>query len=217
MGSGTNKPRTAQDLRTRDRLIEVAADLFADRGVAKTTVREICAAAGANVAAVNYHFGGKDGLYQAVVQTAIRVMRETNDLSIEAGRGTPPEARLRAYIRVFLSRLTGRDRLSWIHKLMAREVAEPGEAMRLVMREVLEPRMHYLLGLAAEVTGLPASDPRLLRAVLSIQGQILVFARPLPPGSPAGWTRAIRDVDAVAEHIGDFSIAALRALASSLP
>lgn len=216
-GSGIVGAKTAQDLRTRDRLVAVAAELFADRGVERTTVREICAAAGANVAAINYHFGGKDGLYQAVIRTAIRVMRETSDLSIEAGRGTPPEARLRAHIRVFLARLTGHDRLSWIHKLMAREVAEPGEAMRLVMREVLEPRMHYLLGLAAEMTGLPATDPRLLRAVLSIQGQILVFARPLPPGSPAVWTRAIRDTDAVAEHIGDFSIAALRALASSPP
>ena len=214
---GTKTPKTAQDLRTRDRLIEVAAEMFADRGLEKTTVRDICAAAGANVAAVNYHFGGKDGLYQAVVQTAIRVMRETNDLSIEAGRGTPPEAQLRAYIRVFLSRLTGRDRLSWIHKLMAREVAEPGEAMRIVMREVIEPRMQYLLGLASEISGAAATDPRLVRAVLSIQGQILLFARPLPPSSPPTWARAVRDPAIVADHIADFSVAALRALAPMAP
>jgi len=209
-----SQPAKTPDLRTRDRLIDVAAELFADRGLERTTVREICAAAGANVAAVNYYFGGKDGLYHAVVQTAIRVMRETNDLSIGAGRGTPPEAQLRAYIRVFLSRLQGRDRLSWIHKLMAREVAEPGEAMRIVMREVLEPRMHYLLGLAAEISRLPATDVRVVRAVLSIQGQILVFARQLPPSSPPVWTRAVKDTSAVADHIADFSLAALRALAA---
>src|SRR5262245_58130076 len=197
--AGRRTVKTAHDVRTRDRLVEVAADLFADRGLEKTTVREICAAAGANVAAVNYHFGGKDGLYHAVVQTAIRVMRETNDLSIEAGRGTPPEAQLRAYIRVFLSRLSGRDRLSWIHKLMAREVSEPGEAMRIVMREVLEPRMRYLLGLAADISGLAATDVRVLRAVVSIQGQILVFARPLPPSSPAAWALAIKDTTVVAD------------------
>ena len=214
MATGTARAGAAQDLRTRDRLIEVAAEMFADRGFEKTTVREICAAAGANLAAVNYHFGGKDGLYHAVVQTAIRVMRETNDLSIEAGRGTPPEAQLRAYIRVFLSRLTGRDRLSWIHKLMAREVSEPGEAMRTVMREVLEPRMRYLLGLAADISGLAATDVRVLRAVVSIQGQILVFARPLPPSSPAAWARAVKDTAAVADHIADFSLAALRTMAT---
>jgi AcrR family transcriptional regulator len=213
-GSGTNRAKTAHDLHTRDRLIEVAAELFADRGPERTTVREICAAADANVAAVNYHFGGKDGLYHAVVQTAIRVMRETSDLSMEAGRGTPPDEQLRAYVRVFLSRLQGRDRLSWIHKLMAREVAEPGEAMRIVMREVLEPRMQYLLALAADISGLPATDLRVVRAVVSIQGQILVFARPLPPSSPASWTRAVRDTAAVADHIAEFSLAALRGLAA---
>src|SRR5262245_56765329 len=198
--AGRRTVKTAHDVRTRDRLVEVAADLFADRGLEKTTVREICAGASANVAAVNYHFGGKEGLYHAVVQTAIRVMRETNDLSIEAGRGTPPEAQLRAYVRVFLSRLQGRDRLSWIHKLMARDVAEPGEGMRMVMREWIEPRMQYLVGLAAEISGLAATDVRVLRAVVSIQGQILVFARPLPPSSPAAWTQAVRDPAAVADH-----------------
>lgn len=210
-------PRTAPDPRTRDRLIDAAAELFADRGFKPVTVREICARAGANVAAINYHFGGKDGLHKAVIERAIRVMRETNDLSIEAGRGTPPEAQLRAYIHVFLSRLTGKDRLSWIHKLMAREVAEPGEAMRVVMRDVLEPRMQYLTGLAAQISGLPATDERTRRAVLSIQGQILIFARPMPPSTPQAWTRVMRDISASADHITEFSIAALRACSSVTP
>jgi AcrR family transcriptional regulator len=214
MGSGTFTAKTAQDLRTRDRLIAVAAELFADRGFKPVTVREICTAAGANVAAVNYHFGGKNGLYRAVIERAIQVMRETNDLSIEAGRGTPPEEQLRAYVHVFLSRLTSRDRLSWIHKLMTREVAEPGDAMRIVMRQVLEPRMQYLIGLASEISGMEATDPGVLRAVLSIQGQIFVFARPLPPSAPPAWARVMRDTAAVADHIAEFSLAALRGLAA---
>ena len=45
-----------------------AARLFADRGFAPVTVRDICRRARANVAAVNYHFGGKHGLYTAVMQ-----------------------------------------------------------------------------------------------------------------------------------------------------
>jgi AcrR family transcriptional regulator len=194
--------------------MEAAAELFADRGFKPVTVREICAAAGANVAAVNYHFGGKDGLYRAVIERAIEVMRETNDLSIEAGRGTPPEAQLRAYVHVFLSRLASRDRLSWIHKLMTRELAEPGDAMRIVMREVLEPRMHHLVGLAAQISGVKPTDARVLRAALSIQGQIFVFARPLPPNAPPVWGRLVRDTAAVADHITEFSLAALRGLAA---
>jgi AcrR family transcriptional regulator len=66
-----------------------------------------------NVAAVNYHFGGKRPLYVAVVKMAIEIMRETNELSVEAGRGASPDDQLRAYVRVFLTRLmsTGRKQL----------------------------------------------------------------------------------------------------------
>jgi hypothetical protein len=83
--------------------------------------------------------------------------------------------------------------------------------MRTVMREVLEPRMQYLLGLAAEISSIAADDPRRLRAILSIQGQILVFCATLAPQLAGG---AASDTAVVADHIADFSLAALRALAA---
>ena len=60
----------SKDLETRDRLLKSAAQLFADRGFKKVTVRDICRAAKANVASVNYHFGDKTGLYREVLQQA---------------------------------------------------------------------------------------------------------------------------------------------------
>jgi AcrR family transcriptional regulator len=214
MGSDPKAPKTTQELRTRDRLLQVAAEMFADRGFKKVTIREISAAAQANVAAVNYHFGDKDGLYRAVVQRALQAMRETNDLSIEAGRGTPPEMQLRAYIRVLLSRLTGTDRLSWIHRLMSREMEGPSEVTRLVLREVLEPRMRHLSAIVGEIAELPPDDPRVMRAVLSIQGQILLFGRPILPRTPQRWSRLLADSTVAADHIASFSIAAIRNLAA---
>jgi len=56
----------AEDQETRGRLLAAAARLFAERGFAKVTVRDICRRARANVAAVNYHFGSKDALFEAV-------------------------------------------------------------------------------------------------------------------------------------------------------
>ena len=64
-----------RDTETRDRLLKAAERLFADRGFKKVTVRDICRAARANVAAVNYHFGDKLGLYREVLQSAIDGMR----------------------------------------------------------------------------------------------------------------------------------------------
>ena len=114
---------------TRQRLIDAAATLFADRGFQNVTVREICKASNANVAAVNYHFGDKAGLYRAVVTYAIEVMRETNELSQRAGDGLSPEEQIRGFVRVFVGRLTGDGPNAWIHRLMAREMEHPTEAL----------------------------------------------------------------------------------------
>ena len=202
----------ARDQATRLQIIEHAAALFAERGFTKVTVREICHAARANVAAVNYHFGDKLGLYRAVVRTAVDAMRETNELSVEAGRGATPEEQLRAYIHVFLSRMSERGRHSWIHKLMTREIEEPTEAFDDVIRDVIEPRFEYLSAVVAALTGLPATDVKVLRAVGSVQAQCLLFARPLPPRVRPAWRAAGTGLDDIASHIADFSIAGLRAL-----
>ena len=59
--------RKSADL-TRDKLIEAAGSVFAERGYRAATIREICRRAGANVAAVNYTFGDKMGLYTEVLR-----------------------------------------------------------------------------------------------------------------------------------------------------
>jgi TetR/AcrR family transcriptional regulator, regulator of cefoperazone and chloramphenicol sensitivity len=201
-----------RDQATRQRILEHAAALFADRGFKKVTVREICRAARANVAAVNYHFGDKLGLYRAVVRNAVAAMRETNELSVEAGRGAGPEDQLRAYVRVFLSRIIGSGPHSWIHKLMTREIEDPTEAFDEVIRDVIEPRHRYLSGIVASLSSLPVDDLRVTRAVASIQGQCFLFARPLPRKLPASWRAGLRDLDGTIDHVTAFSLAGIRGM-----
>jgi AcrR family transcriptional regulator len=203
-----------KDLETRERLIEAATALFADRGFKKVTVREICRASHANVAAVNYHFGDKAGLYREVMKGAIQAMRETNELSRRAGEGESPEDQIRAFVRIFVQRLTGTGPSAWIHKLMAREMEDPSEALDLVMRQVLQPRIEYLSRVAGSVMGLPPDDPRVLRAISSLQGQCLLFSRPVP--APMAWIWGqVSDVDAAIHHIAEFSLAGMKAVAAA--
>ena len=74
------------DAETRARLLATAQRLFGERGFKAVTVRDICTAAKANVAAVNYHFGDKLGLYREVLQVAVDAMRETTEKIIRKVR-----------------------------------------------------------------------------------------------------------------------------------
>ena len=64
----TRAPRRSLDHPTRVRLVNAAAQLIADHGIGNVSVRDITSAAGVNTAAVNYHFGSKEGLIEAIVQ-----------------------------------------------------------------------------------------------------------------------------------------------------
>jgi AcrR family transcriptional regulator len=202
-----------QDAETRDRLREAAARLFAARGFKDVTVREICRAAKANVAAVNYHCRGKEGLYREVLRQAIETMQATTEAARQAGQHGSPEQKLRAYIRVFLQR-TSQGRDSWIHQLMLQEMADPTSALDLVFENVIRPRLAYLSEVVGDILGRPANDETVLRSVLSIQSQChaampkSMSHRLLPQliGSDSA-------IDQLADHIADFSLRGLQGIA----
>jgi len=202
----------ADDHETRRRLLETAAELFADRGFEGVTVREICRAARANVAAVNYHYGDKLGLYAEVVQAAIDAMRETGAAAMQAEG--PPEERLRTFIHVHVERIVGKAQGSWIHRLMNREMESPTPELDRVVEHGIRPRIAYLSGIVAELMGCSASDDRVARTVGSIQGQFLIYARSaiLTRLMPR-WRPTPAALAELADHIAEFSIAGIRGLA----
>ena len=88
---------------TRERLLNAAEQLFAERGISGTTLRALTKAAKVNLAAVHYHFGSKEGLLDAVVERRATAMnqerlRELDELERSAGEGAPQvEDILRAF------------------------------------------------------------------------------------------------------------------------
>src|SRR4029453_12380238 len=143
---------------TRERLLSTAERLFAERGFSKVTIREICKNARANVAAVNYHFSGKKGLYDEVVRSAIKTMQSTTDSIREAGSGQAAEEQLTAYVTIFLKRVVA-ARDSWIHQLMMRELSDPTPALDLVLKKVVQPRMAYLREVLSSMFACGPTDP----------------------------------------------------------
>jgi AcrR family transcriptional regulator len=206
--------RLAADDETRQRLLDVGRERFSQDGFERVTVRDICHRARANVAAVNYHFGDKFGLYMEILRDGIALMTGTNELARVAGAGKPPEEQLRAYIKIFIERVAGKDRQSWLQKIMTHEVANPTPALDVIFEQVLQPRLTYVGGIVAALLGCPQEDPRVLRCVGSVFGQCQVYQ----------WShvrdRLMKDkpftpekIEELSEHVFEFSLAGIRGLA----
>ena len=97
----------AAEDQTRARLIEAAGEVFAAHGFQAATVREICTRAGANVAAVNYHFRDKMGLYAAVLENSLCATPPV-DLRQLIEQSKTPENALRDMIHRMLKRMYGK-------------------------------------------------------------------------------------------------------------
>jgi TetR/AcrR family transcriptional regulator, regulator of cefoperazone and chloramphenicol sensitivity len=149
-----------------------------------------------------------------VLNTAIATMRATTDAAREAGEGRTPDERLRAYIRVFVRRVAGEDHDSWIHRFMAREIADPTSALDRIAEQVIAPRLAYVQEILAEMLGRAPDDEVVLRCTLSIQAQCHA-AMPHPIAARHARVAAHLPTDAaaidrLAEHIADFSLAGVR-------
>ncbi|MFI5235819.1 MAG: CerR family C-terminal domain-containing protein [Gemmatimonadales bacterium] len=214
-GQGGRGGRAPGSRDTRDRLFNAAVALFSELGFDAVTVREICTRAEANLAAVSYHFGDKLGLYLEVVRAAAERMKLGNQ-SVMAAEGSGAAARLGHYIRTYLPRLmlVDQDRYGWVHRLMRHEMAEPTPAARLIMDEAILPRIRYLSGIVAELLECPSDDPRVKRAVASIQSQCLFYLPdPFRDRVVPGWfDRTPEGAAAVADHVAEFSLAGIEAM-----
>ncbi len=196
---------------TRDKLLEAAGRVFADRGYDAATVREICRRAGANVAAVNYHFRDKQGLYaQVLVRMAgaaqIERMRATLDQS------APPEEILRRVIKARLHGLSADHLPDWHFRIVAREFSQPTPAMSRMIDKVSRPLYERLLDLIGQIIHLPADDEKTRLCTHSVMGQIFLYALACPILSKLwpGMKMTPEQMDRIADHIADFSLAYLR-------
>src|SRR5260221_3762595 len=140
---------------TKQRMISTAGEIFAEQGFRAATVREICARAKANVAAVNYYFGDKMGLYVETVQAAHCAPTEL--MNHEWPAGVDPEDKLRFFIEQMLTHLLDDRRPAWHARLMMREMAEPTEACVKLVEAYIRPLAEKLRGILGEM--LPATTP----------------------------------------------------------
>jgi AcrR family transcriptional regulator len=204
-----NPPAAADP--TRAKLLEAAGRVFAERGYDAATIREMCMRAGANVAAVNYYFRDKLGLYAEVLQQSVRAaqiesMRHALDLNV------PPEQALRAAIRARLQTIGSGKLPDWHFRIMAHELAQPSPAMSRIIKTVSRPIYERLLKLVGTIIGSPPGHEKTRLCTHSIMGQIFLYvlAGPVLVRLWPQLKMTPAQLDRIADHITDFSLAYLR-------
>jgi AcrR family transcriptional regulator len=201
---------------TRRRLISIAGEVFAENGFRAATVRDICTRAKANIAAVNYHFGDKEGLYLAAVEAA-----HCNPLELmkpDWPAGLTPADKLRFFITHMLQHLLDDRRPAWHARLMMREMAEPTEACVKLVEAYIRPMAVTLRGILKEMLPADVTDEELWLLVASIFGQCLFYKvhRPVVQLLMGEEAFARLDVKRLAAHISRFSLAAVAARGAAL-
>jgi AcrR family transcriptional regulator len=195
----------------RERLLEAAGEIFAEKGFKGATVREIIDRAGVNIAAVNYYFRDKERLYIEAVKHA--ACGEPEDVHLAWPPGTPPAEKLRDIIRFQLLKFLDPSRPEWMARLMMRELTQPSDACAELVREYIEPRSKVLLGILREL--LPANTPRrkLFLTAFSIVGQCHFYCSHKPIIRLLIGEDEYQRLDpaTLAEHIAQFTLRALQA------
>jgi AcrR family transcriptional regulator len=208
-----------ESVTTRDRLVESACALFGAKGYRDTTIAEICEQAGANIAAVNYHFGGKEALY-------LEAWRRSFEKSLDAyppdggvPDGASPQARLHGRVLSLLRRIM--DPANPEFAIFSREMANPSGLLREARRKAIEPLRHEMNLIVRELLGLAATDEQVRFCRMSIMAQCmtLIFrekrrrrreAEQAADISPDGSAVEPEQVERLADHITTFSLAGLR-------
>ncbi len=182
----------------RDAILDAAIPIFADKGYDAASVREICSAAAANLAAVNYHFGGKAALYREAVlrvyESAGRAEMPTLDRC-----GGDADAALASWIEWYVARCVSRDGDA-ATRLLLREAAQPSGELAGVVESVIHPVYRGIEEILQAL--LPRdTDARTLKIqCLSTIGQCLVHrvCREMIDRLPVDPTLGPDDADAIA-------------------
>jgi AcrR family transcriptional regulator len=204
---------------TRLRVLGAATRLFAEHGFRRVTVRQICEAAHANVASVNYHFGDKQRLYREVVEQALDMVRGFSDQAMAAPPGASAEEKLAHYIFAHLARAQSSGaarRASLLRAIFRHEFSEPTELAEYIVEQAIKPRLRYLGSIVGELLGAHAEPEAVNHCVMSIQAQCL-FPAAAPLALALGSRTTPAEPERLARHVFEFSLAGIRARAASPP
>lgn len=207
----------AETQETRDRILAAAQELFAEKGFDATSVRDITSRAECNVAAVNYHFGGKENLYVEAFRAMLGALRDQRLAVIAELMEREPTPTLEAFLETladgFLEPLEDERRGRLFMLFVSREIFDPRLPKSIFAGEFIEPMMSRALA-ALERVG-PAMDPDdAALCLMSMVGQLMHALKAQHFFAPHDRPGRVPDRGDVISHFVRYTAGGVRACAS---
>ncbi|MBC7501754.1 MAG: CerR family C-terminal domain-containing protein [Herminiimonas sp.] len=207
------KPRSENDTRkqrsdgieARERLLLIALKLFAEKGFAKTSTREIALAAEVNIASISYYFGDKAGLYRAVFTEPIG--KPTDDIALFDQPHFTLRQTFEGFFAGFVEPMRQGDLMQLCTRLHFREMLEPTGLWTDEIENRIKPSHLALVGVLNRHLGVTKTDDDVHRLAFSITGlalqmficgDVIGAIRPKLIGTPAA-------IDQWAARLVDFA------------
>ncbi|MHC4823722.1 MAG: TetR/AcrR family transcriptional regulator [Planctomycetota bacterium] len=161
---------------TKERILQAAKELFAEKGFPGTSMREITSRAEVNLAAINYHFGSKEGLLLALVRRCLEPINKERLESLQraearaeaSGTTVPLREVIQAFLEPAVRQFTETE--PDMPCILARMHHEPHSGLEDALAEILEPVIQRFV--AAVQTALPDRKP----AEIILRGHFMIGA-----------------------------------------
>ncbi len=197
---------------TKNRLIQAASVIFAEKGYREATVAEICEAAGANIAAVNYHFGDKESLYDAVWHHAFEITASEYPVDGSLPEHPALEDYIHSYARAIMNRIFSEGPAGLFPKLLHQEMSNPTLALDQIAEEALKPQSRFLGEAVRAALEQKVPEETIRMCMHSIIGQCAFynFGRALRERVIGKKTLSKDEIERVARHIATFSMGGIK-------
>ncbi len=169
---------------TRLALIRAGLLLFGEHGFKATSTRMLSQESGANISAIPYYFGGKEGLYTAVIEHIAEQINLTvgpvyAKIEAELNNGESDDSRAKEHLKTILDALAhlfveSEDAKSWA-LLILKEQLKPTTAYDIIYNNVMKHVHEVLSALIAQLSGGKRDDPITIARAQSLMGQVLIF------------------------------------------
>lgn len=177
----TNQFSEANKANTKDKLLEAALELFALYGYEGVSTREIVNKAGVNISAITYYFGGKEGLYNAVIESKVALFEDKilSDLENASSLKLTDKEQQKAFflqlLEQYMNFLFSEGISSYLMMLFVREINHPSETFQVVYSRIISKISKAFTCLLAAIFDRPEDDEEIGIILTTIIGQILIF------------------------------------------